>query len=178
MAEIHHALAIDENDPEVQRIAGALHLYRGDYEEGIQHLEKAVELNPSDAYLLATSAVYWAYYGEPENGLKHIERAMEVDPFLPVWCVEDHGAVLYFMDDFAAAVQSLQRLSFPTPRALSHLAASQIALGDNTAAHKSIGAIKRIDRNYSVGQFMLSSYSRRQEDKTALVARLNKAGLQ
>lgn len=177
LQEIHRALAIDEYDAEVQRIAGALHLYRGDYEDGIAHMERAVALNPSDAYLLATSAVYWAYSGEPENGLKHIERAMQLDPFLPVWCVEDHGVVLYSMEDFEGAAQSLQRLACPTPRALGYLAAARSALGDEAGAEKAVARIRHIARRYSVDEFMTTNYFRRPADKAALRARLHQAGL-
>ena len=114
MKQMQEALSFDEGDAEVHRVAGALHLYRGDHEQGIRHLERAVELNPSDAYLLATSAIYWAYYGEPRNGLKHMDRAMKLDPFLPAWCVEDHGALLYALaglwrcDHFAAEARHAQ----------------------------------------------------------------------
>jgi adenylate cyclase len=177
LKEIHHALSIDEHDAEVQRIAGALHLYRGDYDEGITHIERAVALNSSDAYLLAASAVYWAYYGQPENGLKHIVRAMQLDPFLPVWCVEDHGVVLYSMDDFSGAIDSLQRLSFPTPRGLSYLSASQAAAGDIEGARKSVERIRHISRNYSVDELMMTNYYRRNSDREALRTRLIQAGL-
>lgn len=177
LREIHHALSIDEYDAEVQRIAGALHLYRGDYDDGIRHIEYAVELNPSDAYLLAASAVYWAYYGEPENGLKHIERAIMLDPFLPVWCVEDHGVVLYSMGAYAEAIESLQRLSFPTRRALSFLAASQIATGELAKAKSAVNEIRLIERDYSFEQFMMTEYFRHKEVRTSLRNRLNQAGL-
>lgn len=177
LKEIHYALSIAEQDAEVQRIAGALHLYRGDYEDGIRHIERAVELNPSDAYLLAASAVYWAYYGEPQHGLKHIERALTLDPFLPVWCVEDHGVVLYSMGAYPEAIGSLERLSFPTPRALAFLAASHVANGDLDRARTAVGKILHIARDYSVDQLMMTNYYRHEEDKKALRERLRRAGL-
>jgi adenylate cyclase len=177
LKEIHYALSRAEHDAEVQRIAGALHLYRGDYEDGIRHIERAVELNPSDAYLLAASAVYWAYYGEPQSGLKHIERALTLDPFLPVWCVEDHGVVLYTMGHYSEAIESLERLSFPTPRALAFLAASHIAKGDMDRARAAVANILHIARDYSVDQLMMTNYYRHEGDKKALRERLHQAGL-
>lgn len=177
LREIHFALSIDEHDAEVRRIAGALHLYRGDYEDGLRHIERAVELNPSDAYLLASSAVYWAYSGDPEYGLKHIERAMVLDPFLPVWCVEDHGVVLYSMAEYGRAIESLKRLPFPTPRALSFLAASQVAKSDLDGARASVAKIRHIVADFTVDQLMTTLYYRRTADKQTLCRRLNEAGL-
>ena len=164
-------------DAEVQRIAGALHLYRGDYEDGIRHIECAVELNPSDAHLLASSAVYWAFNGEPQNGLKYIERAMMLDPFLPVWCIEDHGVVLYSMGAYSDAIESIQRLSFPTPRALAFLAASHVAAGELDNAMTAVMKIRHIAREYSVDQLKMTIHYRHEDDTTAHRKRLNRAGL-
>jgi DNA-binding SARP family transcriptional activator/TolB-like protein len=175
--DIQFALSIDEQDAEVQRIAGFLHLFRGEYEDCIRHIERAVDLNPSDAYLRASSAVFWAYSGEPRNGLKHIERAMLLDPFLPSWCVEDYGVVLYSMGAYAKAVESLQRLPLPSPRALAFLAASQVASGRSDLAKLSVERIRHIDRDYSVDRLMMATYYRREADKTALRQGLQSAGL-
>jgi adenylate cyclase len=177
LAETRHALSIDEHDAEVQRIAAYLLLYRGDYEDGLKHIEKAVDLNPSDAYLLAGSAIFWAYYGEPENGLKYIERAMMLDPFLPVWCVEDHGVVLYSMDAFPEAVRSLQRLSLPTTRSLSFLAASLVAMGELGEAKAVIQKLSHLSREYRIEDLMMTSYYRHDRVSSLLVDRLQAAGL-
>lgn len=177
LKQIHYALSIDENDAEVQRVAGAMHLYRGDYEDGIRHIERAIELNSSDAYLLASSAVYWAYYGEPQNGLKHIERAIMLDPFLPAWCLEDHGVVLYSMGEFHLAIGSLQKMSYPRARALAYLAASQVAAGQTEDAKVSIAKIRHISPGYSVNELMATCYYRQKSDKIGLRGRLNQAGL-
>ncbi len=176
LKEIHYALSIDEHDAEVQRVAGALHLYRGDYEEGIRHIERAVQLNPSDAYLLASSAVYWAYYGEAEKGLKHIERAILLDPFLPAWCLEDHGVVLYSMGAFHRAIEALQKMAFPRPRALAYLAASQVAVGQMESAKVSVAKIRHASRSYSVKELLATCYYRNESDKIGLRSRLHQAG--
>ncbi len=177
LKQIHYALSIDEHDAEIQRVAGAIHLYRGDYEDGIRHIERAIELNSSDAYLLASSAVYWAYYGEPQNGLKHIERAIMLDPFLPAWCLEDHGVVLYSMGEFLLAIESLQKMPFPRARALAYLAASQVAAGKTEDAIASVAKIRHVARDYSVNELMATSYYRQASDKAGLRGRLNQAGL-
>jgi TolB-like protein len=177
LREIQHALSIDEQDAEVHRIAGALSLYSGNYDGGLYHIERAVELNPSDAYLLASSAVYWAYSGEPERGLKHIERAMMLDPFLPAWCVEDHGVVLYTMGEYAKAIESLRKLPVPRPRALAFLAAAQIAAGLPEEATRTVAVIRQIAPRYSADELLKIVYYRSASAKQELRARLLAAGL-
>ncbi len=175
--QIDHLVRLDENDPEVHRIAGALHQIAGNSDLAVAHIDKAVELNPSDAYLLASSAVYRAYAGDGDGALRQIERAMTVDPFLPAWCVEDHGVVLYANGDFAGAAQSLRRLTTPSPRALAYLAAALVAQGDTAAARNAVARLHAIDPDYTRHQVMQHAAFRRAEVRTALRDRLGQAGL-
>ena len=66
---------------------------------------------------------------------------------------------------------------FPTPRALSFLAASQVAAGQADAARASVAKIRHIARDYSADQLMMTNYYRRNTDKIELRKRLNQAGL-
>lgn len=168
---------LDENDPEIHRIAGALHQIAGESDLAVAHLDKAVELNPSDAYLLASSAVYRAYAGDGDGALRQIERAMAVDPFLPAWCVEDHGVVLYAMGDHAGAVQSLRRLPSPSPRALAYQAAALVAQGDIVAAQAAVGRIKRASPDYGLDHFLQHATFKQPEALVGLRNRLGQAGL-
>lgn len=175
--DIALALSRDERDPEVHRIAGAISIMTRDYDAGLHHVQRAVQMNPSDAYLRATSAVYWSWYGEPEKGLEHMKLAQSLDPFLPVWAVEDEGVMLYSLDDHTGAVASLRRLSFPTPRALCFMAASQVAMDDVDAARASIEKVRKIDPAYTYDQIGMLTYYRDASRQDAFRRRLETAGL-
>lgn len=175
--QIDRLVRLDDNDPEVHRIAGALHQLAGESDLAVIHLDRAVQLNPSDAYLLASSAVYRAYAGDDDGALSQIERAIEVDPFLPAWCVEDHGVVLYANGDYAGAAASLRRLTTPSPRALAYQAAALVAQDDIAAARVAVGRILQIDPDYSLDRFMQLAAFRRAGVKEALRSRLGQAGL-
>lgn len=175
--KIDTLVQLDDNDPEVHRIAGALHQMAGNSDTAVAHIDKAVLLNPSDAYLLASSAVYRAYSGDCDGALQQIERAMEVDPFLPTWCVEDHGVVLYANEDYVGAAASLRRLTTPSPRALAYLAASLAAQGDIASAQLAVQRIHQIDPDYSLERFLWLATFRSGDVKDALRSRLEKSGL-
>ncbi|MFN4142434.1 BTAD domain-containing putative transcriptional regulator [Aestuariivirga sp.] len=177
MRQIQEALSIDEEDAEIHRIAGALHMYRGDSAQALRHMERAIYINPSDAYLLATSAVYWAFSGEPQRGLALIDRAMSLDPFLPAWCLEDHGVVLYTMQDYDEAVRSLTHLASPRPRALAYLAASQVGAGLGEAAKHTIRKALAIAPGLSAEQLLATEYYCYPQGKERLRTMLNAAGL-
>ena len=177
MDDMRHALAVTDDDPEVHRIAGSLSMMSGDFDAGLAHAERAVQMNPSDAYLLGQSAIYWSWYGEPDKALPTMERAMMLDPFLPSWAVEDHGVILYSKGDFEDAIGSLQRLPVRQPRGLAFKAASQIAIGDRDGANRTVSELKRQSPDYSANQLELVTYYRDPEQTKALFGRLEQAGL-
>ena len=177
MSDMRHALLVSDDDPEVHRIAGSLSMMVGDYEAGLAHAERAVKMNPSDAYLLGQSAIYWSWYGDPDKALPILERAMTLDPFLPVWAVEDHGVILYSKGDFEGAIASLTRLPVRQPRGLAFKAASQVALDDLDGAKRTVADIKRHTPDYTVDQLKLLTYYRDPAQTTALFDRLKQAGL-
>ena len=177
LAEIHYALSIEENDPEVQRIAGALHIYRGDYDVSVRHIERAAALNPNDAYMHAITAAYLAFSGIPEKGLSYVEHALDLDPFLPVWCVESHGIVLYSLGAFPEAIAAIDRLSVATPRALAFQAAAQIAIGRVADAKDTVTKIRKLAPHYSVNDLMVRLRYKHQKQNVELCKLLSWAGL-
>lgn len=177
VAQIQQALSLADDDAEVHRVAGALCMQRAEHDQGIFHLERAIDLNPSDAYLLATSAVYWAYNGMPDRGLPHIDRAMKLDPFLPAWCVEDHGIVLYAMEDYGGAIRSLRRLSAPSLRSMAYLAAALVASGQTDEGKAVVARIRQMASSFTTDDVLSTAYYRRPEDRDRLRYRLAKAGL-
>lgn len=177
MADMRNALTVTEEDPEVHRITGSLSMMSGDFEAGLAHAERAIQMNPSDAYLLGQSAIYWSWYGDPDKAIPIMERAMTLDPFLPVWAVEDHGVILYSKGDYEEAIASLERLPLRQPRGLAFKAASQLATDDIDGARKTVAEIKRYTPDYSADQLKLVTFYRDPAQTTALFDRLAQAGL-
>ncbi len=177
MSDMRNALTVTDEDPEVHRITGSLSMMSGDFEAGLAHAERAVQMNPSDAYLLGQSAIYWSWSGAPEKALPIMERAMTLDPFLPVWAVEDHGVILYSMGDYEAAITSLSRLPVRQPRGLAFKAASQVALDDIDGARRTVAELKRNTPDYDADQLRLLTFYRDPAATKALFERLDQAGL-
>lgn len=133
-AKIDRLIALHDNDPEAHRIAGALNQMAGDADAAVAQIDRSIGLNPSDACLASSAAVYRAYAGNVDGAAQLIDRAMAVDPFLPAWCVEDHGVVLHASGAYGETVRSLRRLSVPSPRVLAYPAAALAAQDDTAAA--------------------------------------------
>jgi DNA-binding SARP family transcriptional activator/TolB-like protein len=175
--EIGRAVVADPYDSEVRRIAGGTAIYMGDYATGIAQIEKSVELNPSDAYLLTQSATYWGYYGEPENGVKYLKRAMQLDPFLPHWCLEENAVNRYLLDDYDGAITQVRALPVQTARALTYQVAAEVANDDLSAARTTVEKLNRRYPDHDVHLHMFIDWFRDGDHKEGLRKRLQQVGL-
>ena len=88
------SLEIDQNDHEAHRIMGAISLVRGDFELARHHQERAMELCPSDAYIMGKNAALLVYLGEPEKALEIVQHAMRIYPFVPMTCLSTNECVI------------------------------------------------------------------------------------
>ena len=85
------SLEIDPNDHEAHRIMGAISLVKGDFELALHHQERAMQLCPSDAYIMGKNAALLVYLGKPEKALEIVKHAMRINPFCPDELFVDEG---------------------------------------------------------------------------------------
>ncbi len=138
LRQITKALEIDPHDPEVNRIMGSIRMKEGDFASARKFHDRAMELSPNDAYIVARCAAYYTFVGEPEQALKLLQRASELDPFLPVWCEEEKVAANYLLEQWEAALDAARSLPFQTRRTRLYCAACHVALGDGESAQQLI----------------------------------------
>ena len=75
------ALALDGNDPEVLRIAGAITaLPGGDLSGGIALIDRSISLNPNNALALGTAGMLHAYLGDTESAISYLDRSGRLNP--------------------------------------------------------------------------------------------------
>lgn len=79
------AARLDDRDHATHWILGRILLYRREFDRGIDHLRRAVALNPSDADALANLCVGSAFYGEPERAVALEDEVRRVHPFHPAF---------------------------------------------------------------------------------------------
>jgi len=136
--QVSKALELDPHDPEVNRIMGSIRMKQGDFAASRHFHQRALELSPNDAYIVARCAAFHVYAGEPERGLELLRRAEELDPFLPVWCVEEKVAAFYASERWLDAVAAARSLPFQTRRSRLYSAACLAAIGKESEARRLI----------------------------------------
>jgi adenylate cyclase len=110
IALAHRAIAADRNDAHVMVTAGfVLIVVARDYEQGLQAVDRAKELNPNIAFVSMLIGVSQTFAGDPEEALVHFDDAIRVSP-------GDPGAFFFY------AIAGLSHLFFGRPGEAHELA--------------------------------------------------------
>ena len=68
------------NDPRLFELTGYILRRRGQQEEGLQNLERAVELDPRNFYTLQQIALSYQYLGRYAEAIAALDRALAIVP--------------------------------------------------------------------------------------------------
>ncbi|WP_334127770.1 adenylate/guanylate cyclase domain-containing protein [Sneathiella sp.] len=174
---IEKALELDANNPEAQRIMGAVMMLEGNFEAAKYHHERAMALSPSDAYILARSAAFYTFNGQPEVALRLLEKAEDLDGLLPVWCIEERGIAYFSAGRYEQAVQALNELPAQTSRSRLYHCAALIALGRQAEAERVMQKELAINRELTAANFIAKETWRDRHIRYKLRRDLIAAGL-
>jgi adenylate cyclase len=87
---------------------GMLEMHRGEHRAGINLLETAVDVQPSNSLALSVLAIYKIWGGEPDGAVELIQQAIQLDPLnrrAPYWNIL--GMVQYHLGDYVASREAL-----------------------------------------------------------------------
>ena len=161
------SLKIDQNDHEAHRIMGAISLVRGDFELARHHQERAMELCPSDAYIMGKNAALLVYLGEPEKALEIVQHAMRINPFCPDDLFVDEGMCYFWLGKYSEAVNCFRKMKTPDRESIFYLTASLSKLGEGIKSAETLKqAFKMTD--LSVEDFLLTQHYQNPELKQVL----------
>jgi adenylate cyclase len=175
--DIRRALELDPCDPEANRILGFVELVKGNFDRAKSLSVKAMEMNPTDAYIKARVAAVMTYVGEPLRSLSLLDEAEALDPLLPVWCIEERGVALYALERYHEVLEAFGRLVFQTYRSRLYRAASLIALNHPDEARKMVGETIAGNPALTTTKFMTKELYRDFKKRQMLQERLEKAGM-
>ena len=174
---VTRAYEADPTDPEANRILGWVKFTKGEYDLGIRHSDRSVELAPHDAYLLGRCAVMHIFNGDPSAGLEKLERAVELDPFVPVYIIEERLTAFYTMGDYEKVLSEARSLQHQTRRSRYYTAASLVALDRLDAARQIIRATLSDNPSLSLDYVVGQELFRDKEMLKLLLDRLSLAGI-
>ena len=174
---IERALELDPNNPEAQRIMGVVQMFKGDFDAARYHHQRAMELSPSDAYILARCAAFYSYNGQPEIALQLLKKATDLDPLLPVWCVEEKGIAYFALGEFEKSLAALSELPFQSSRSRTYQCASLMALDRKEEARIAIKEAIATNAELTATYLMRKEFWRDPNKRKRILDSLVEAGL-
>jgi Flp pilus assembly protein TadD len=173
------AQAVDRDPQESRchRMLALVCVYRRELVVALQHLERALQLNPNDADAMQQMGYVLTLRGKPEEALAWMERSRCLNPFHPTWYNSGLGTALYSLGRYADAAETFRRLPNPGRWSRTRLAACYSQLGDEGKAKALRDAVLQVRPDFSVSTFLARDVLlERAEDREHLREGLIKAG--
>jgi adenylate cyclase len=174
---VERAFELDENDPEVNRILGAIRHWQCAFEQARFFHRRARDLNPNDAAIAAVCARFWSLDGDVEEASRCIEAAARLDPLLPWWQREIRGMVFYAGDHHRQVVAEVERMPRRSLWSAMFEAASASAMGDVAKARHAIAHARAIKPDVTADWIEIALPFSEAQRAELFTARLHKAGL-
>ncbi|MGI9353862.1 MAG: hypothetical protein ACR2PF_01660, partial [Rhizobiaceae bacterium] len=169
------AIELDETDAESHRIAGSLALYQREFETAKFHFNRALELNPSHAFLVGRMGEVHNFLGDGMKALEYQKRAKSLDPFLPEYCRELEAIAYYVMGDYEACLRVVAEFTRPTRRAAAYRVAAATNLNNKGILQRSVRELLVLDPGFEPSQFVQTEFYKDRSIAKRLQVELSKA---
>lgn len=172
-----HALALDDpgTNARAHAFLGYVHSMRGDFDQALIEVDRALELNPSDALALRARGSALTYMGRIDDALDALETARQYDPAVDI----AHRAVAYYAArryPEALAAANFALMKHPRLSLLHAIRAAALAqMGQQNAAREAAAHLMQLEPVFPVRQF--GSRFRDPKHAAHLQDGLRKAGL-
>jgi tetratricopeptide (TPR) repeat protein len=147
------ARALDDSDPDIHALWGAIYLKQGRYDQAIAEGEKSVALGPNQSFPHLLLGMYLYHTGRYKEALPLVRKAMRLNPYYPSTYLELLGGVYLRMGEYEKAVETFKVLIVREPhRIVGHqnLAIAYIRLGRKEQARSEGAEVLRLFPEYSL----------------------------
>jgi adenylate cyclase len=174
----NRAIELDQNDSTCFSMLSSVLMLRRSYDLALQHMRRAVEINPNNQWNVADMACTLVNVGQPEEALKWFTRAREIDPFFDQpWYWRGVGLAYMTLHRYQEALDAFTRVPIRNYQVAAYTAGCHARLGDADRARACTAECLALKPAFSVGQFMAKRPFRNPEDASNLAESLRMAGL-
>ncbi len=157
------ALALDDSDPTIHSLWGAIYLLQRRYDQAIAEGEKSVALGPNQAFPHLMLAMYLHHTGRYKEALPLVRKAMRLNPYYPSSYLDLLGGVYLQMGEYEKATEAFKMLVVREPhRIVGHqgLAIAYIRLGRKEQARSEVAELLRLFPEYSLEVYRKQAHGR------------------
>jgi adenylate cyclase len=156
MAQI--AFRLEPGLPDAFGMLGWVRLLQRRYDEAIDLVRKAVQLDPNRAKMRAVLSSALCYSGQFREALEHGLKAFRLNPFPPIWYFENLGIPYRHLGQYERSVEVFEAALQSTAPSDSwyqvthrmNLIAAYVEMGQMNQARRYVEEILEIDPNFSV----------------------------
>ena len=183
---VTRALSLDPALARAHSVLGVLHMLDGQYEEAVESARKAVALNSNSTFAYVNLALVLTHAGRQAEAIPAMEAALRLEPNPPEDVLFAWGRVLFMNQDYAQALNVLQRTQGPQHREnwignnRMLLAMTYVELGQVEQARKPLEVVLRTPATkwWNVSYFrVLWAHHKHTADLDHQLDALRKAGI-
>jgi tetratricopeptide (TPR) repeat protein len=170
------AVESDVNDASANAALGWVALYRRHHQRSLAAYEYAIELNPSDADILAEYADALSHTGSNGEAIPLFQRAMRLNPQMSDLYGKDLASAYFNERLYEEAINTIDRMRRPQIADLI-LTASLALAGHNERAREAAGAVRRARPGFSPDAWITMIPDLHDDDTARFLEGLKRAGL-
>ena len=131
------AVELDDSESTCHSLLAQVCLQRRAYEMALRHMQRAVEINPTNQWNQADMGLVLTYVGQPQEALNWYARARQIDPYFdPPWYWRQTGQTCMTLGRYQDAVTMFAHIPVHTFRTAALLAGCHARLGDLESARE------------------------------------------
>jgi adenylate cyclase len=172
------AVALDDGESTCHSLLAQVCLHRRAYELALQHMRRAVEINPNNQWNQADMAFIMVYAGQAEEALIWIARARQIDPFFdPPWYWRQAACAYIILGRYREALSAFAHIPVRRFRDFALVAACHAQLGDMENARACAASCLSLRPQFSIRQHMSKEPFKLMTDANHVSRALRAAGL-
>ena len=172
------AVELDDGESTCHSMLAHICLRRSAFELALQHMRRAVELNPNNQWNLADMASVLVYAGQAEEALTWSARAKQIDPYFdPPWYWRQAGRSHMVLGRYGEALATFEHIPLRSYRDAAYMAGCHARLGESERARVLVAECLAKRPEFSIRQFMSKEPFKLAADTEHLEQSLRLAGL-
>jgi adenylate cyclase len=174
----NRAVELDQDDSTCFSMLGQVHLLRRSFDLALQHVRRAVEMNPNNQWNVADMGYILLYVGQAEEALAWFKRAKDIDPYFnEPWYWRSVGQAHMILHRYQEALGAFSYLPARSYRVPAYMAGCYARLSNIDRAKISATECLTMKPDFSVGKFMAKQPFKNPADAATLIESLRMAGL-
>jgi serine/threonine protein kinase/Tfp pilus assembly protein PilF len=172
------AVELDDSESSCHSLLAQVYLFRRAFEPALQHMRRAVELNPNNQWNLADMAYVLGYAGDAEKALSWSARAKEADPYFdPPWFWRQKGRSYMALGRYPEALTMFEHIPLRNFADAAYLAGCYARVGNLDRARALAAECLALRPNFSIQRLLVTEPYKLSEVAANLEQSLRLAGL-